>query len=135
MKPFEHYVHNIPVKIGEKETDRYLRAFAAMIERLDEDSTLGSSTDQTLEAARSAVAFIADDAFRQGFETCHANVVVPLKESTMTKTDAMAAVKAHGVKIHRAIADHFEDPPGGPTSISVEIEELELPPARLEVSR
>jgi hypothetical protein len=133
MKPFEHYVHNIPVKIGEKETDRYLRAFAAMIERLDEDSAGECSIDQTLEAARSAVAFIADDAFRQGFETCHANVVGPLRESTISRADAMAAVVAHGLKIHRAIAAYFEDPPGGPTNISVEIDELELPPARLEI--
>ncbi|MDW9416408.1 hypothetical protein GOB15_18605 [Sinorhizobium meliloti] len=129
MSTCEHHLANIPhLAKEERDADRYLRAFAAMIARLDDDAGGVCDIDEALEAAEDAIRFIADDAFRRGFEACHSNVVVPLRESSVSRETAVVAVTRYGERVRQGIANQFEDGPAVPTSISVAVEEMTLPP-------
>jgi hypothetical protein len=131
MNLFEHHLTNIPHLVdSERDTDRYLRAFAAMIARLDDDAG-GIDVDAALDAARDAVRFVADDAFRRGFEACHENVVGSLKESTIGHEAALEEMRRHGERVRQGIVAKFEEAPGMPNQLTVEIDEVELPEPRL----
>jgi hypothetical protein len=131
MNLFEYHLTNIPHLVdSERDTDRYLRAFAAMIERLDADAGGVCDVDAALDAARDAVRFVADDAFRRGFETCHENVVGPLTESTVSKEAALDELRRHGERVRQAIVAKFEEAPGMPNQLTVEIEAINLPEPR-----
>ena len=131
---FEHHLNNIPHLVGvERDTDRYLRAFAAMIVHLDDGGV--SDADAVLEAARDTIRFISDDAFRRGFEACHENLVEPLKDSTINREAVLDEMRRHGERVCQTIVAKFEEAPGVPNQITVEIEEVELPEPKLEVPR
>ncbi len=136
MNTFEHHLKNIPHLVDEeRDADSYLRAFAAMIERLDSDADGVCDIDVALEAARDAIRFIADDAFRCGFEACHENVLVPLRASTITHEAALSEMLRHGEIVRQTIVAKFEDGPGAPNQITVDIDEVELPQPKLRVTK
>lgn len=125
---FEYHLKNIPFTVEkESDVDRYLRAFAAMAETISERHPAQGHSDDLLDAMRGTIRFIADDAFRYGFETCHEKVVAPLQESTVPREAAIAAVTAHGLKVQRTISEHFEEEDGVPNSLTVAIDEIALP--------
>jgi len=131
MNLFEYHLTNTPHLVEEeRDTDRYLRAFAAMIERLDADADGVCDVDTALEAAREAIRFIADDAFRRGFEACHENVVGPLRESTIDHEAALEEMRKHGERVRQAIVANFEEAPGMPNQLTVEIDAINLPEPR-----
>ncbi|MCR6498430.1 hypothetical protein MUO32_05240 [Shinella sp. CPCC 101442] len=126
VENFEHHLWNIPHIENETDTARYLRAFDQMLAtgpELDPDVSIA-------EAARDALRFVADDAFRRGFEACHDNLLVPLRQSSITTEDAEKALQAYGERVRNGIAALFEDGPGVPTQTSVEIDEMPLPPLK-----
>ncbi len=136
MNTYAHHLRNIPHLVEEeRDADRYLRAFAAMIERLDAVADGVCDIDGALEAARDAIHFIADDAFRRGFEACHENVLVPLRDSTITHEAALSEMLHHGEMVRQTIVAKFEDGPGVPNQITVDIDEVELPQPKLRVAK
>jgi|GEM_PF-2618067 len=136
MNIFEYHLRSIPHLVeSERDTDRYLRAFAAMVERLDPEADRLCETDAALDAARDAIRFIADDAFRRGFEACHENVLVPLRECTITREVALTEMREHGERARQTIVAKFEEAPGVPNQLTVDIEDVELPEPRLKVQQ
>lgn len=121
---FEFHVNDIPFVDGETDAARYLRAFAHM---LGDDLPITDGEERIHNAARDAISFIADDAFRLGFESCHQNVVEPLRESTISREDARNAMAVFGERVRQTIVGRFEEAPGVPNQIVVDIEEVELP--------
>lgn len=111
---------------NETDTARYLRAFDQMLEEAPRTASLDE--DWITEAAKGAIRFVADDAFRRGFESCHQNMVEPLRKSTVAVSDAEAALRQYGERVRNGIAMRFEDGPGVPTQLSVTIDEMALPP-------
>ncbi|QQF02904.1 hypothetical protein [Sinorhizobium meliloti] len=135
MSTFEHHLANIPHLVKEeRDADRYLRAFAAMIARLDDDAGGVCDIDEALEAAEDAIRFIADDAFRRGFETCHENIVLPLRETTISHEAALDGMRRHGEIVRQTIVANFEDAPGVPNQLTVDIDEVELPEPEIRVA-
>ena len=127
MNAFEQQINNIPHLVEpERDVDRYLRAFSATTAKFD-DHDWGKASDLMKDTIR----FIADDAFRRGFETCHENVVLRMAETTITKTAAIAALTAYGETVRNALISEFEEAPGAPNQITVTIEDAELPEARI----
>nr|WP_314095170.1 hypothetical protein [uncultured Shinella sp.] len=124
---FDHHLRNIPHVDGETDAARYLRAFDRMIAEAPPSS---ADEDWIAEAGREAIRFIADDAFRVGFESCHTNVVGPLRESSVSRDEADAAIRRYGERVRSGIAMLFEEAPGVPTQASVDIDELPLPPTK-----
>ncbi|MBZ7920539.1 hypothetical protein LAC81_01900 [Ensifer adhaerens] len=127
MNLFEHHLTNIPIVVGERDTDRYLRAFAATIDRLDADADGVCDVDAALAAARGAIRFIADDAFRRGFETCHENVVEPLRCGTISREDALKAMAKFGERVRQTIVSTFEEEKDVPNQLTADIDSIELP--------
>ncbi len=127
MNSFEHHLTNIPIVVGEKDTDRYLRAFGATIDRLDADADGVCDIDAALDAARCAIRFVSDDAFRRGFETCHENVVEPLKDGTISREEALRAMTTHGERVRQAIVSNFEEEKDVPNQLTADIDDVELP--------
>jgi len=126
VENFEHHLQNIPYIEDEHDADRYLRAFDQILAtgpELDPDVSI-------TEASRDAIRFVADDAFRRGFEACHDNLLAPLRQSSITKEDAEKALQAYGQRVRQGIAMIFEDGPGVPTQTSVDIDEMPLPPLK-----
>jgi len=131
MNTFEYHLANIPHLVeSERDTDRYLRAFATMIARLDSDAGGVCGIDAALAASTDAIRFIADDAFRRGFEACHENIVEPLRENTVSHTVALEEMRWHGERVRQTIVAKFEEAPGMPNQLTVDIEEVELPEPR-----
>lgn len=125
---FSHHLNSIPHLVREeRDADRYLRAFASMIDGMEEDDI-----DSVLEVAKDAIRFIADDAFRRGFEVCHENVAEPLRESTVSHSVALDAMRQYGLRVQQTISAAFEDEPGVPNQLTVDIGEVELPEPKLE---
>ncbi|PDS68915.1 hypothetical protein [Rhizobium phaseoli] len=123
---FEFHLNNTPHLVKqERDADRYIRTFAAMIDRLDDDVVC--DIDIVVEAAKDAIRFIADDAFRLGFESCHENLLEPLKQRTISREDALTAMASYGARCQQAIVTRFEEHPGVPNSLSAAIDEVELP--------
>ncbi|MGH0347943.1 hypothetical protein NKY44_29830 [Sinorhizobium meliloti] len=131
MNLFEHQLKNIPHLFDEeRDAERYVRAFDAMIERLDNDSDGSCDVDVTLEAAKVAIRFIADDAFRRGFESCHENIVLPLRQTTISHEAALDELRRHGDPVCQTIIAKLEESPGVPNQLTVDIDEVELPETR-----
>jgi hypothetical protein len=125
---FGHHMRNIPTVPGEKEGETYLRAF----DHLLADATPATvDEDWICEAAKDAIRFIADDAFRRGFESCHQNLVEPLRGSTVARDAAIEAMHRHGEHVRSTIVAKFEEAPGVPNQITVDIDEVELPQPKL----
>ncbi|MCO6423824.1 hypothetical protein JT737_19140 [Sinorhizobium meliloti] len=135
MSTYEHHLANIPHLVKEeRDADRYLRAFAAMIARLDNDAGGVCDIDEVLDAAKGAIRFIADDAFRRGFETCHENIVLPLRETTISHEAALDGMRQHGEIVRQTIVAKFEDAPGVPNQLTVDIDEVVLPEPEIRVA-
>lgn len=133
---FEHHLNSIPHLVKEeRDIDRYLRAFAAMIARLDNDAGGVCGIDEALGAAEDAIRFIADDAFRRGFEACHENVVGPLRENTIPHEAAMDEMRRHGDLVRQTIVAKFEEAPGVPNQLTVDIDEVVLPEPEIRVAQ
>jgi len=131
MNLFDYHLANIPHLVeSERDTDRYLRAFAAMVARLNDDAGRVCDIDAVLAASKDAIRFIADDAFRRGFEACHENVVEPLRETTISHKTALEEMRCHGERVRQTIVAKFEEAPGMPNQLTVDIEEVELPEPR-----
>lgn len=131
MNLFEHQLKNIPHLVDEERyAERYLRAFAAMIERLDNDPDGACDVDVALEAAKVAIRFIADDAFRRGFESCHENIVQPLRQTTISHEAALDEMRRHGDPVCQTIVAKLEESPSVPNQLTVDIDEVELPETR-----
>jgi hypothetical protein len=125
---YKYHFENIPHLVEEeKDVDRYLRGFSALVSSLDDEV----GVDDVIETMRGAVRFIADDAFRSGFESCHTNIVAPLRENTISRENALTQMRRHGERVRQVIVAKFEDAPGVPNSLTVEIEDVELPTPRL----
>ena len=120
INDYVFHLANIPVILGERQGGDFMRAFRAMTADTND-------VDHVLEAAEDAINHVAGEAFRRGFEACHAAVVVPLQESTVSKTDVKAAMRRHGELVRRAIVERFEDVPGEPNALTVDIEDVPLP--------
>ncbi|WP_037392814.1 hypothetical protein [Sinorhizobium fredii] len=136
MNAFEHRLKNIPHLVNEeRDVDRYLRAFASMVSRLEGEGDHECATDAALEAMRDAIRFIADDAFRRGFETCHENIVLPLRETTIPHEAALDEMRRHGDLVRQTIIAKFEESPGVPNQITVDIDEVELPEPEIRVAQ
>ncbi|WP_411036143.1 hypothetical protein [Shinella sp. BYT-45] len=125
---FKDHLRNIPHTPAETDTTRYLRAFDRMLGEAPPTAYLYE--EWIAEAARDAIRFVADDAFRRGFESCHGNVVIPLRKSTIAIGYAEAGLRQYGERVRNGIAMRFEDGPGVPTQLSVAIEEMALPPTQ-----
>ncbi|WP_421579953.1 hypothetical protein [Shinella sp. M31] len=119
------HLGSVPHIENETDTARYLRAFEQM---LAEAPPTTADQDWIADAAKDAIRFLADDAFRLGFEACHENVVKPLRESTVAIRDVQVALRQYGERVRNGIAMRFEEAPGVPTQLSVDIDEMPLPP-------
>lgn len=121
---FERQMGNIPhLAQEEDDVDRYVRCLKSLL-AAHEDEIIG---DGVSGAMTDAVTFVAHDAFRRGFEACHENILMPLRESTVPRETALKAIGEHGIKVRNAISAAFEDEPGVPNSLTVEIDEMPLP--------
>ena len=120
INDYVFHLANVPVMLGERQGGDFLRAFRAMTADTND-------VGRAIEAAEDAINYVAGEAFRRGFEACHAAVVVPLQESTVGKTDVKAAMRRHGELVRRAIVERFEDVPGAPNALTVDIEDVPLP--------
>ncbi|NRP70597.1 hypothetical protein ILFOPFJJ_01478 [Ensifer psoraleae] len=136
MTVFERHLKNIPHLVEqERDVDRYLRALSSMVDALDAEADGACDVDTALEAAREAIRFIADDAFRRGFEACHENVVTPLRESTIPRVAAISEMRRHGERVRQTIVAKFEEAPGVPNQLTVDIDEVELPKPTLRIQQ
>jgi hypothetical protein len=124
---YAFHLRAIPHIENETDTAHYLRAFDHM---LGEAPPTTADENWIAEVAKDAIRVVSDDAFRRGFESCHANVVAPLRDSTVTIIDAEDALSKYGERVRNGIAMLFEDGPGVPTQLSVDIDELALPPTK-----
>lgn len=129
---YRYHIRNIPHMVEEEsDTDRYLRAFASLVSSFGDEVDV----DDVIGAMKDAVRFIADDSFARGFETCHENMVVPLRETTIGREVALAEMRRHGELVRQAIVAKFEEAPGVPNQITVDIDEVELPEPNIRVAR
>jgi hypothetical protein len=130
---FARHLGNTPFVISESDGSRYVRAFVAMVNAVGDTEELDA--DSVFEAAKDAIAYVADDAFQAGFKSCHDNLLEPLRGSTISRADAVTAMAAYGVGCQQFIVSKFEESPGVPNSLSVAIDEVELPQPILRVQQ
>lgn len=68
------------------------------------------------------------DAFRRGFESCHENIILPLRQTTISHEAALDEMRRHGDPVCETIVAKFEESPGVPSQL--DIHEVELPETR-----
>ncbi|MDX0968009.1 hypothetical protein [Sinorhizobium medicae] len=128
MNLFGHHLKNIPdLADEERDAEHYLRAFDAMIERHDNNSDGACDVDIVLEVAKVAIRFIADDAFRRGFESRHENIVLPSRQNTISHEAALDDMRRHGDPFCQTITAKLEESPGLPNQLTLHLDEVELP--------